>query len=143
MTFVPVITVSFGYSRGQGLTHIISNQLIGEPLGAGSQISLDFCVECTSDILRVQYVPPAERDTEYNTPRQALQRDCGEEREYHTGYLPSIMRFVSADFERVAFDMSRASRAGANLDGTTRKELIIGERINPRNNIRADILHRY
>ena len=69
-------------------------------------------MKCLSDILRVQNIPPAERDTKGNAPRQAPQRDWGEECEDHARYLPSVVHFVSADFERVAFDMGRAGGAG-------------------------------
>jgi hypothetical protein len=122
---------------------IFSNQFIREPLGPRSQVPFDFCVECISDILRVQDIPPAERDTEGNASRQAPQGDRREECEDDARYLPSVMHSIGGDFKRVAFDMGRTGRTGANLDGTTREKLIIGERINPRNNIRADILHRY
>lgn len=88
----------------------------------------------------VQNIPPPEWDTKGDTPRQAPQRNWGKEGEDHTWYLPSVGRSISADFKRVAFDMGRAGGAGADLDGTTREELIIRERINPRNNIGSDIL---
>ena len=55
-------------------------------------------------------------------------------------YLPPVVRPISADFERVAFDMGRAGGAGADLDGASREELVIRERINPRDNIWSDIL---
>lgn len=80
---------------------------------------------------------------EGNASRQAPQGDRGKEGENHTAYLPSVVHFIGADFERVAFDVGRAGRAGTDLDGAAREELIIGERINPRNNIRADILLRH
>ena len=140
MTFVPIIIVSFSYLLRQASTHVFSNQFIWESLSAGSQVSFDFCVECLSDILRVQNIPPAEWDTEGNAPRQAPQRDWGKECENYAGYLPSVVVSISGDFEGVPFDMGRAGGAGADLDGTTREELIVRERINPRNNIRADIL---
>jgi hypothetical protein len=119
--------MSVGHPTRRAPTHIVSHEFIGEPLGPRPQVSFDFCVERLSDILRVQHIPPAERDTEFNAPREAPQRDRGRECEYHTGYLPSVMRFISADFERVAFDVDRTGRAGADLNGTTREKLIIGE----------------
>lgn len=124
------------------MTHIVDDQFIGEPLGPGRQVPFDLCIECLSNVLRVQDVPPAERDPEGNASRQAPQGDRREECEDDARYLPSVMHSVSADFERVAFDMGRTGSTSANLDGATREELIIGERINPRNNIRADILDR-
>ena len=143
MPSVPVITMSLGYPIRQVLTHVVSHQCIWEPLGPRSQVSLEFYVKCISDILRVQHIPPAKRDTESNAPRQAPQRDWGKECEDHTGYLYPVMHFIGTNFERVAFDMGRAGRAGADLDDATREQLIIGERINPRNNIRTDVLLRY
>lgn len=121
----------------QELTHIVDNQFIGEPLGPGPQVSFDLCVECLSDILRVQNIPPAERDTEGNAAGQAPQGDRREKCEDDAMYLPSVMDSVRADFERVAFNMGWTCRAGANVDGATGEELIVGERINPRDNIRA------
>jgi hypothetical protein len=54
-----------------------------------------------------------------------------------------VVHFIGADFERVAFDMGRASCTSAELNGATGEELIISERIDPRNNIWADVLLRY
>jgi len=118
---------------------VVNDQFIGEPLSPRRQVSFDFCVECLPDILRVQNIPPAKRDTEGNAARETPQGDRREECEDDAMCLPSVMDSVSADFERVAFDMGWTGCACANLNDASREELIIGERVNPRNNIRAEI----